>query len=287
MSPVVHKIYIYTMTAIVIFATVFLGIKGYSYYSTDVLDRFYHPDHQNFKPGGIYGHGLGIIGTFLIFIGVVIYIIRKRARSLAKLGRLKHWLEFHIFLCSLGPVLVLYHTAFKFGGVVSIAFWSMIAVVLSGVIGRFIYIQIPRTIQGRELSLDEIERMKVNIKSVLQEKYSLDENTSHQIMNIAKNEEQKEALLQGMIKKYFQDRITLKTLRKELKQKGLPKKDIREISKIVSKEIILNNKINRLQTMQKLFKYWHVAHLPFALIMLVIVVFHVGVTLYLGYTWIF
>ncbi|MEZ4892884.1 MAG: hypothetical protein R2778_07680 [Saprospiraceae bacterium] len=39
--------------------------------------------------------------------------------------------------------------------------------------------------------------------------------------------------------------------------------------------------------MQKLFKYWHVAHLPFALVMLVIImVIHVGVTLALGYRWI-
>jgi hypothetical protein len=73
---------------------------------------------------------------------------------------LKYWLEFHIFLCSLGPVMILFHTAFKFGGIVSISFWSMIAVVVSGIIGRFIYIQIPRTIEGRELSLNEVREMK-------------------------------------------------------------------------------------------------------------------------------
>ena len=43
----------------------------------------------------------------------------------------------------------------------------------------------------------------------------------------------------------------------------------------------------RLETMQSLFKYWHVAHRPFALIMLVIVVLHVAVTLLMGYRWIF
>jgi hypothetical protein len=39
--------------------------------------------------------------------------------------------------------------------------------------------------------------------------------------------------------------------------------------------------------MQKLFKYWHVAHLPFALVMLVIMVVHVAVSIVFGYTWIF
>ena len=49
----------------------------------------------------------------------------------------------------------------------------------------------------------------------------------------------------------------------------------------------MNARIGRLQTMQKLFKYWHVAHLPFALIMLVIMVIHVAITLAFGYRWIF
>jgi len=39
--------------------------------------------------------------------------------------------------------------------------------------------------------------------------------------------------------------------------------------------------------MQQLFKYWHVAHLPFAIIMLIILIIHVGVTLTFGYKWIF
>ncbi|MEZ4951385.1 MAG: hypothetical protein R2784_18655 [Saprospiraceae bacterium] len=59
------------------------------------------------------------------------------------------------------------------------------------------------------------------------------------------------------------------------------------MNKLFKNEISLNNKINRLQTMQNLFKYWHVAHLPFAVIMLIIMVIHVGVTLAFGYRWIF
>lgn len=50
------------------------------------------------------------------------------------------------------PILVLFHTTFKFGGIVSIAFWSMVIVVLSGVVGRFLYIRLPRDWQGREFT---------------------------------------------------------------------------------------------------------------------------------------
>ncbi|MCB9293921.1 MAG: hypothetical protein H6559_12490 [Lewinellaceae bacterium] len=152
MSTLVHRIYIGTLTAIVVLTALFLVYNGASYYSTV-------PSRSGFitllttisNPAGLFGHGLGIMGTLLILIGVTSYIARKRYGFLSRFGRLKYWLEFHIFLCSLGPVMILFHTAFKFGGIVSIAFWSMVAVVASGVIGRFIYIQIPRTIEGRYL----------------------------------------------------------------------------------------------------------------------------------------
>ena len=57
--------------------------------------------------------------------------------------------------------------------------------------------------------------------------------------------------------------------------------------KLVSNEMALTRKIQRLVTMQKLFRYWHIAHLPFALIMLIIMIIHVAVSLTFGYTWIF
>lgn len=283
MTKTVHRIYVYSLAAIVVFAFVYLAIKGYSYYSTSLEERFYHPDHDDFKPAGLYGHGLGIIGTLLILIGVVMYMIRKRSRRLAKWGRLKYWLEFHIFLCSLGPVMVLFHTAFKFGGIVSVAFWSMVAVVVSGIVGRFIYIQIPRSIEGRELSLNEVKDMKTDLGVVLQENYQLNPDKVARML-VSVNGPQVSA---SMASRYFEDKRVLRTVKKELLNNSLAGRDIRKLLKIFKNEQSLNNRIERLLVMQRLFKYWHVAHLPFALIMLVIVVLHVIVTLLFGYTWIF
>ncbi|MGB5556013.1 MAG: hypothetical protein WBM83_15260, partial [Flavobacteriaceae bacterium] len=80
---------------------------------------------------------------------------------------------------------------------------------------------------------------------------------------------------------------TLEYLRKVLNRNDLPKEEKKTILKMVKDEIKLSKKISRLQTMQKLFKYWHVAHMPFALIMLIVVVIHVAVTVAFGYKWIF
>lgn len=263
------------MAAIVLAVTAYLFYAGWEYYQTPLEERFYHPRHNWFKPSGAYGHGLGIVGTFLILFGVVLYIARKRYNFMVRQLRLKYLLEFHIFLCTLGPIMVLFHTAFKFGGIVSVAFWSMVAVVVSGVIGRFIYIQIPRTIEGRELTLNEVKEMKRQLTQKLSEKIDLKELAQFQGSESGNG---------GSIGEID---ISRKALKQLLNRKNISQIEKREILKMAKSEHSLSGKISRLQTMQRLFKYWHVAHLPFALIMLIIVIFHVGVTLAFGYRWIF
>lgn len=275
MNKSVHTAYILTMVVITVLATIYLFYTGFTYYNTALEERFYHPRHNWFKSSGIYGQGLGIIGTLMILIGVVLYIARKRYNFLAKQIRLKYLLEFHIFLCTLGPILILFHTAFKFGGIVSVAFWSMVAVVLSGVAGRFIYNQIPKTIEGRIMSINEVKEMKIDLAAVLQQKYKLESNTIEIITNLINKDA------------HVDDQKTLGYLKKVLNRRDLPKAERKSILKTVKNEISLSKKIARLQTMQKLFKYWHVAHMPFALIMLVIVVIHIAVTVAFGYKWIF
>ena len=289
MSGLTHRIYILLMTATGFVLFVLLSYWGYSYYSTGVEDRPFHTDHTMLKPSGPMGHGLGIIGTLLILIGVFSYIGRKKKKFLPRVGALKYWLEFHIFLCSIGPLMILFHTAFKFGGIVSISFWSMVAVVLSGVIGRFIYIQIPRTIQGRELSLNEIKDMRDALSQELREKYSLDDAVYNNLIEATqrKFEYADQPLLTRMMKRPAYNRGIRSSVRASLKQTNLSTKDKKGVMRLVENEMTINARISRLQTMQTLFKYWHVAHLPFALIMLVIMVIHVAITITFGYRWIF
>jgi len=289
MNKTAHFIYVSVLIAIIVITTIVLIFWGASYYQTELTERFYHSNHKILKPSGPVGHGLGIIGTLMIIIGVGGYMLRKRYRSLGRIGILKHWLEFHIFLCTLGPILILFHTAFKFGGIVSISFWSMVAVVLSGVIGRFIYIQIPRTIQGRELSLKEVQEMKTDIGTVLKNSYQLDEKL-HTVIAHSLNTNRgpiQGGYLKRELLRSTQNRMAVNKVKSVVRLSHLSKKETRQVLKLVKNELRLNGKIDRLTTMQNLFKYWHVAHLPFALIMLIIMVIHVIVTLTLGYKWIF
>jgi hypothetical protein len=284
MTKAVHSVYIGSMTLVTVAVTAYLAYYGYAYYGTPIEERFYLPMHEMLKPRGIFGHGLGILGTFMVAFGVGIYIARKRYNFMAKYLRLKYLLEFHIFLCILGPILIMFHTSFKFGGIVSISFWSMVLVVLSGVIGRFIYIQIPRTIKGRELSLDEVKDMKTEKYNLILSNENIDESLVGLIQELTEKDESKKG---SYFSEMFRQNKIIRSVKKQLKSKNTPKADIKRIIGLLEEEVSLANKIGRLKTMQQLFKYWHVAHLPFALIMLIVLVLHVGVTLAFGYKWIF
>ena len=285
MSRTTHRIYLFVMILLVGITLAYLIAEGYAYYNTRIEERFFHQDHNDLKPSGIIGHGLGIIGTLLIITGVFGYMARKRYRILRNIGVLKHWLELHIFLCTIGPFMVLFHTAFKFGGIVSISFWSMVAVFLSGIIGRFIYIQIPRTIEGRELSLNEIRDTRADLGVSMREKFQLDTGNQEIIEKLTRNSSGGNK--SGFISSYFEDVKSIRKISNILNKTNLNKVQRKEIIQLVKNELSLNHRIERLQTMQNLFKYWHVAHLPFALVMLVIMIIHVGVTLVFGFKWIF
>ena len=289
MNKIAHRIYIASLSLIVLLVLLAIINKGFQYYNVSLEERFFHPDHTTLKPSGFLGHGMGIVGSLFMIIGVSTYMARKRYRIFSRLGILKHWLEFHIFLCTLGPILVLFHTAFKFGGIVAISFWSMVAVFLSGIIGRFIYIQIPRTIEGRELSLSEVRNMKGDISQKLNYSLGLDEASRNVIADSikAKAEFSQSNSIVRFIKRITDDRRSLRRVKTVLKNNKLPKSQRSAILDLVKNEISLNRRIERLQLMQNLFKYWHVAHLPFALVMLVIMVIHVAVTIVFGYKWIF
>ncbi len=284
-----HKVYIAVLVFIVLATLVGLAVLGFSYYLTPLDQRFFHIDHNLLKPSGIYGHGMGILGTLLMVIGVTIYMVRKRVRALSRWGVLRYWLEMHIFLCTLGPLLVLFHTSFKFGGLVAVSFWSMVAVFVSGIIGRFIYIQIPHSIEGRALSLQEVREMKQNIGDVLARYSRLSEESNRVIVESARKStiEYQGSLLARSWNNYTADRANMARVKRVLRNNPLTRRERKDIIDLVKNEISLNRKIDRLVAMQNLFRYWHVAHLPFALIMLVIMVIHVAVTILFGYRWIF
>jgi hypothetical protein len=291
MSKSLHRIYVGSFIVVGIAVLILLGINGYQYYTTPIEERFFNPAHNALKPSGMWGHGFGIVGTLMMIVGVGIYMIRKRSRKIFTFGYLKHWLELHIFLCTVGPILVLYHTAFKFGGIVSVSFWSMVLVVLSGVIGRFIYLQIPRTIQGKEIDINDLLKMRQDLAEKIKTEMLFNSKLLNELDVLTSPERYKKKSLTDSILFLVKDFFKIKKFMYRLKR-GIAKTDYykirrKELINKVRAEIILSRRLGMLRTMQNLFRYWHIAHLPFALIMFVIMIIHVLVTITFGYRWIF
>jgi hypothetical protein len=291
MNKKLHTIYVGSFILIGIVISVFLAVNGYKYYSAPIEERFFDQLHSTLKPSGAWGHGFGIIGTLLMIIGVGIYMIRKRSRKFLTLGYLKNWLELHIFLCTVGPILVLYHTAFKFGGIVSVSFWSMVLVVISGVVGRFIYIQIPRNIQGKEIDIKDLISMREELAEKMKREMIFDVRLLAELDELASPDRYKSLnifdLFLFYVKDFFRIHSLMLKLKKNMAIAGFSKVRRKEIQNKAQAEIILSRRLGMLRTMQNLFRYWHVAHLPFALAMFVIMVIHVIVTITFGYKWIF
>ncbi|MDP3463578.1 MAG: hypothetical protein Q8S18_12370 [Bacteroidales bacterium] len=286
MTKTGHNLFLISLAFVVLITGIYLTVGGLAYYKVDLEERFFHVDHEQLKPSGMMGHGLGVVGTLLIMVGVFGYMARKRYGFMRRWGLLKHWLEFHIFLCTLGPMMVLFHTAFKFGGIVSISFWSMVAVFLSGIAGRFIYLQIPRSIEGRELSLNEVKSLRSEVNHGMRTAAGIRENLLKRLTDQMEAEKATRGRM-GFVAGFFSDRKLITRLDRLMKENGLDKASRRNIRKLAASELSLNHRIARLNKMQQLFKYWHVAHLPFALVMLVIMVIHVVVTILFGFKWIF
>lgn len=286
-----HRLYIGIFFVIGILTFLTLSFLGASYYFLPVEERFFSPLHNILKPSGLIGHGIGIFGSIMMILGIVLYMARKRIRKFSRVGILKHWLEFHIFLCSVGPLLILYHTAFKFGGLVAVSFWSMLAVVISGVIGRFIYVQIPRNIQGNELSFDQLTKINDDLYFRLRNEYNVDDTILLKLDEIAVVEEYKSLsfshAFKKIVKDYFSKGKLLNEIKSDLQKSNLKKESINEVLNICRSKLLLVRRIGLLSTMQKIFKYWHIIHLPFAIIMIIIMLIHISVAIVFGYTWIF
>lgn len=292
MSKTLHALYIGLFFIIGGIALTLLIINGFDYYSLPLELRPFSDKHHSLKPSGIIGHGLGIIGTLMMIIGVSTYMIRKRVRKLFTFGYLKHWLEFHIFLCSVGPLLVLFHTAFKFGGIVSISFWSMVIVVLSGVVGRFIYIQVPRSIQGNELTITELNNLDSKLWIKIEKEYQVNSLVLEKIKYfIARYKSDTDSLAKGLlilVKDLFRIPLLMRQVKQQLFSEGIKDKLLlKQVIKSIKSKVLLTRRVELLKTMQKLFRYWHIFHLPFAISMFIIMLIHVTVTIIFGYQWIF
>jgi len=263
-------------------------ISGFEYYVTPLQERPYSELHELYKPTGLIGHGFGVVGTLMILIGVTTYTLRRRVRAFARLGKLASWLQFHIFLCTLGPFLIVLHTSFKFGGIVSIALWSMLVVVSSGVFGRYVYVRIPKTISGQFLSLQAVQKHKEELIDAIRSGSGLADLDVQEILDLA-NPRKPTGVLGALVlpvRHWFNRRADRRRLEHHLAMKQVSAKSRQTLLGLLEEEVALERQMVLLGPFQRMFSYWHSFHFVFAIVMLLIAVAHVYIAVLFGYAWV-
>lgn len=119
-----------------------------------LLDSGLEPAIARFNVGYLAGSelslALGYTGTGLMLVALL-YPVRKRWRPLHRLASGRAWFDLHLVGGVLGPFYILLHSGFHVYNWVAVALWSIAAVVVSGIIGRYLYTRNPERFDGVNL----------------------------------------------------------------------------------------------------------------------------------------
>jgi hypothetical protein len=292
-----HRFRLRLCVVVSIFLVLALGIYGFPYYKLPVSARFFSPFHHGLKPGGSFGKWLGILG-FLLFCGLFLYPLRKRWNWLGRFGNTRHWLDFHVLLGVMAPLLITFHSSFKFGGLAGIAYWIMIAVALSGFIGRYFYALIPRSISQAELSLKEMEAiLSASAEELTLQPFFPREDIALFSRLPSSGEVRQMSLLKALgtlLRLDFQRFFWIAGLRRRVIGKsskwltlgGLMPSSSRALEVVIAtlqRQSRMAARILFFYKIQEVFHLWHVIHRPFSYSFAVLVCIHVGTVLLLGY----
>jgi hypothetical protein len=270
---------------------------GFHYYMLSQAERAFSPKHAYLKPSGTIGLHLGMV-AFAMFLIVYIYPLRKLWPWLGRQGSARHWLDYHVLLGITAPVLVTFHSAFKFSGLAGVAFWIMVIVALSGVVGRYIYSQIPRKMNFVEVSLSEAKGQSEKLAEQLKNLGILAPRDIEALVRLPDaHESERMSTLAALCKMMLFDvqfpfrvwRLRQKMLwshRKTMSLVGLRKTQNAKLETAITtakEQIVLAKKILFLSKTNKMLHLWHLIHRPFSYSFAVLASIHVILMLMLGY----
>lgn len=273
-----------------------VGVYGWDYYTLGASNRPFSPKHALLRPSGGIGIKLGMLGVGMFFL-IYLYYFRKRWGWL-NFGSTKHWLDFHIVLGITAPIITAFHSAFKFRGIAGMAFWIMVAVALSGVVGRYIYAQIPRRLNAAELTWQELQEEQLVLAGQLAAQKMFPPGRLVAAFHIPDAEMVRHKSAMGALLWMFVLDIArpfrVASLRRRvlgfggvlLSLGGFLSSNNTELERIVAvarRQASLSKRMVFLSRTQQVFQLWHIIHRPFSYAFVVLAVLHIATAMLLGY----
>ena len=268
-----------------------LTLAGAPYYLLGMGSRVRSPLHDWFRSGGRIGQSLGLL-ALASFLFLWLYPIRKRVRFMARWGALPAWLRVHTMVGFFLPWVVVLHAGFRMNGLAGLAFFAMLVVWASGIVGRYLYRRIPRNQQGVELTLDQVASRR---RELLLE-ISTFTGLSPQVIEdatLGRLAPSSNPGLLGTLRRFVADDWVLRRATRDLRRlavrsgRGIPKNPEawQRIQKLTRQQVALEQQARLLEATRRIFRHWHAAHLPVGLTALLAVIVHVVVVIAVGETW--
>lgn len=291
-----HRLTMWATTLGVVALLAALIIKGAGYYTLSLQERPFSPVHSQLRPSGTIGLWLGF--TSLVMFGILfLYPLRKRWKWLSRVGATRRWLRVHVLFGIATPLVVTFHTAFRANGVAGLAYWTMMAVVISGVVGRYLYAKVPRSLNSVKVSVEELEAQTAVLAARLQEQnlFSAEELTA--LLKLPPADEIRRMSIVRAI--WIMMRIDLaRPFRvSRLRRRALEGTQLlstlggflpshnREVETIVGnlrRQSRLTTAVAFLDRTERVFHLWHVVHRPFSISFAILAGVHIGVALSIG-----
>jgi hypothetical protein len=274
-----------------------IAIYGFDYYTLGTAERPFSPKHALLRPSGVIGIKLGMLGVAM-FLVIYLYYFRKRIGWLGNIGTTKHWLDFHIVLGITAPIVIAFHASFKFRGIAGMAFWIMVAVALSGVVGRYLYAQIPRHLNAAELTWQELQDEQVSLSHQLASQKLFAPGELVAAFHIPDLEMVKHKSAIGALLWMFAVDLSrpfrVASLRRRvlgfggvlLSLGGILRSSNTELERVVQavrQQAALSKRMVFLSRTQQVFQLWHVVHRPFSYAFVVLALLHIVTAMLLGY----
>ena len=278
-------------------AILFLAVHGASYYTLSLEERPFSPLHSQLRSSGTLGLKLGFISLGM-FAVLFLYPLRKRWKWLSTIGSTRRWLNFHILFGIATPLVVTFHTSFKWNGVAGVAYWTMIAVAVSGFVGRYVYGRIPRGLNAVKLSMEELESQTLELASRLSEQDFfrpedlaplLNVPASHQVRSMSLVHTLWVMMRMDLARPFQVSRLRRRVLsgpQMITTVGGLLTSHDPHVEAIVSsirRQSRLRTMMAFLDRSERVFQLWHVVHRPFSITFVALLVIHIGVALSVGF----
>ncbi len=236
------------------------------------------------------GYWLGIAGGvgMLLQLG---YTLRKKVSWMRHLGKVRYWFIIHMMMGVLAPVLILFHANFSLGSLNSnVALFTMLVVVASGIIGRFIYSKIHKGLNGRHLSLKELRAELDDERHVMRPLFAVDADLPARLDDWR----ERVARPRGFILQFlflavlplrlmaFRQRVRRQgrqALGRLAREQGWSRSELRQRRRAVDRSLV--NYVQVLRSVAgftfytRLFALWHVLHIPLFVLLFVSAVFHI------------